>query len=60
MWMHDWLIDVGQQTLSSDLFILFDTKKDDGKRSQRPMQGWFRACYISNLVPSFIFDINIT
>ena len=60
MWMHDWLIDVGQQTLSSDLFILFDTKKDDGKCSQRPMQGWFRACYISNLVPSFIFDINIT
>ena len=58
--MHDWLIDVGQQTLSSDLFILFDTKKDDGKRSQRPMQGWFRACYISNLVLSFIFDINIT
>ena len=49
----------GQQTLSSDLITFFDTRKDDGKRSQRTGRGWFRTRYINNLVPSSIFGINI-
>ena len=54
----DWLT-CGQQTSSPDVVTFSDTRKGDGKGSQRPGWRWFRPCPISKLVASSVFDIDI-